>query len=45
MDTGSEGSYKTVFSKKAIVNGHEVEVTYTKLNNGMIRISDAWVNY
>ena len=25
-------------------NGFEVEVTYTKLSDGTIKISDAWVN-
>lgn len=44
MDSGVEGAYKSVFSKKAIINGLEVEVTYTKLSDGTIRISDAWVN-
>ena len=44
MDTGVEGAYKSVFSKKGIINGIEVEVTYTKLGDGTIRISDAWVN-
>lgn len=24
--------------------GYEVEVTYTKLSDGTIRISDAWIN-
>lgn len=24
--------------------GYEVEVTYTKLSDGAIRISDAWIN-
>ena len=44
METGVEGPYKTVYSKKAIINGFEVEVTYTKLSDGTIMISDAWVN-
>ena len=44
MDTGVEGPYKSVFSKKATINGFEVEVTYTKLSDGTIKISDAWVN-
>lgn len=44
MENGVEGPYKSVFSKKAIINGLEVEVTYTKLSDGTIRISDAWVN-
>ena len=35
---------KSVFSKKATINGFEVEVTYTKLSDGTIKISDAWVN-
>ena len=43
MDTGIEGPYKTVYSKKAIINGVMVEVTYNKLNEGIIKISDAWV--
>ena len=43
MDNGVEGPYKSVFSKKAIINGIEVEVTYTKLSDGTIKISDAWV--
>ena len=44
MDTGVEGPYKSVFSKKATINGFEVEVTYTKLSDGTIKISDAWIN-
>lgn len=44
MDTGVEGPYKSVFSKKATINGFEVGVTYTKLSDGTIKISDAWVN-
>ena len=44
MDTGVEGPYKSVFSKKVTINGFEVEVTYTKLSDGTIKISDAWVN-
>ena len=43
MDNGVEGSYKSVFSKTATVNGHKVEVTYAKLSDGSIKISDAWV--
>uniref|UniRef100_UPI0022E8E6BB polymorphic toxin type 35 domain-containing protein n=1 Tax=Holdemania filiformis TaxID=61171 RepID=UPI0022E8E6BB len=43
MNTGVEGPYKTVYSKKAIINGLEVEITYTKLNDGIIKISDAWI--
>ncbi len=44
MDNGVEGPYKSVFSKKAMINGYEVEVTYTKLGDGTIKISDAWIN-
>ena len=44
MDTGVEGPYKSVLSKKATINGFEVEVTYTKLSDGTIKISDEWVN-
>ena len=43
MDIGVEGPYKSVYSKKAIINGYEVVVTYTKLSDGTIRISDAWI--
>lgn len=43
MEQGVEGPYKDVFSKILDVNGHTVEVTYTKLSNGIIKISDAWV--
>jgi hypothetical protein len=43
MEQGVEGPYKDVFSKTLDVNGHTVEVTYTKLSNGIIKISDAWV--
>ena len=43
MENGVEGPYKRVYSKRAIVNGYEVEVVYNKLNNGVIRISDAWI--
>lgn len=44
MANGKESPYKSVFSKKSIINGHEVEVTYAKLSDGTIRISDAWIN-
>lgn len=44
MKTGVEGPYKSVFSKRALINRFEVEVTYTKLRNGIVKISDAWVN-
>ena len=43
MEKGGEGPYKTVYSKKAIIDGYEVEVTYTKLADGTIKISDAWI--
>lgn len=43
MENGTEGSYKGVFSKTLEVGGEIVEVTYTKLENGVIKISDAWV--
>ena len=43
MDTGVEDPYKSVFNKKGTINGFKVEVTYTKLNDGTIKISDAWV--
>ncbi len=43
METGVEGSYKSVYSKQAIINGFEVEVTYAKLSDGTIKISDAWI--
>lgn len=44
MENGAEGPYKSVFSKKTIINGFEVEVTYAKLSDGTIKISDAWIN-
>lgn len=44
MDTEVEGPYKSVFSKKATISGFEVKVTYTKLSDGTIKISDTWVN-
>ena len=44
MDVGVEGPYRSVLSKKAIITGYEVEVTYIRLSDGTIRISDAWVN-
>lgn len=28
----------------SIINGFEVEVTYAKLSDGTIKISDAWLN-
>ncbi|WP_456081133.1 polymorphic toxin type 35 domain-containing protein [Mediterraneibacter sp.] len=30
--------------KKRIIDGYEVEVTYNKLSDGTVRISDAWIN-
>lgn len=42
MEFGEEGIYKTVHSKKAVINGFVVEVTYVEIE-GRIRISDAWV--
>ena len=44
MENGEEGPYKSVFSKKKIIDGYEVEVTYNKLSDGTVRISDAWIN-
>ena len=44
MKNGEEGPYKSVFSKKKIIDGYEVEVTYNKLSDGTVRISDAWIN-
>ena len=44
MDNGVEVPYKSVFSKKMTINGYEVEVTYNKLADGAIKISDAWIN-
>ena len=43
MQEGIEQPYKSVFSKTLEVNGHVVEVTYAKLSDGTIKISDAWV--
>lgn len=44
MNIGIEGTHKSVFSKKAMIDGFEVEVTYKKLDDGTIRILDAWIN-
>lgn len=32
------------YGARAIAAIYEVEVTYTKLNDGTIKISDAWIN-
>ncbi len=43
MVKGTESSYKSVFSKTLEIGGYIVQVTYNKLTDGSIRISDAWV--
>ncbi len=43
LQTGTETSYKSVYSKTATVKGNTVQVTYNVLQNGTIKISDAWI--
>ncbi|STC72739.1 Uncharacterised protein [Clostridium botulinum] len=43
LNEGVEGTYKSVYSKTLNINGNIVEVTYVKLKNGIIKISDAWI--
>jgi len=44
MENGTEGPYKkSALMKSMSVNGQIVEVTFVKLPNGTIKISDAWV--
>ena len=31
-------------SRKKIIDGYEVEVTYNKLSDGTIKITDVWIN-
>ncbi|MDR0299415.1 MAG: hypothetical protein LBI13_04960, partial [Streptococcaceae bacterium] len=45
MEEGTEGPYRGVFKKALEVNGKIVEVTYNKMENGEIKISDAWIKY
>lgn len=43
MKNGNKSAYKSVFKRVATFGGHVVEVTFIKLANGVIGISDAWV--
>lgn len=43
LQNGTEGRYKSVWSKTAKIGKHVVEVTYNKLADGTIAVSDAWV--
>ncbi len=43
MLEGAENTYKSVYSKTLEIGGKIVEVTYNKLKDGVIKISDAWV--
>ncbi|WP_223869465.1 polymorphic toxin type 35 domain-containing protein [Paenibacillus sabuli] len=43
MVQGGEGAYKSVFMKTLRVGDETVVVTYTRLPNGTIKISDGWV--
>jgi hypothetical protein len=38
MEDGVEGPYKNVFSKALDIDGNTVEVTYTKLSDGTIKL-------
>ncbi|REJ13792.1 MAG: hypothetical protein C6W58_13895 [Bacillaceae bacterium] len=43
IHNGADIPYKSVSSRVKMVNGQLVQVTYKKLPDGTIRISDAWV--
>ena len=43
MHNGADIPYKSVSSRVKMVNGQLVQVTYKKLPDGTIRISDVWV--
>ena len=43
LDNGTESAYKTVNQKQLVVNGENVVVTYKKLPNGELKISNGWV--
>lgn len=43
LKNGTEESYKTVAKKVLQVGDELVEVTYKKMADGTIRVSDAWV--
>lgn len=43
MRIGKEVPYKTVCSKEAVINGRTVKVIFARLENGIEKISDAWV--
>lgn len=45
MEKGTEEISGKAFKKSLTINGKIVEVTYQKLSNGKIAISDAWVKY
>ncbi|KXT59609.1 polymorphic toxin type 35 domain-containing protein [Lactococcus sp. DD01] len=45
MQNGIEEISGKAFKKTLTINGKTVEVTYQKLSNGKIAISDAWVKY
>lgn len=45
MEKGTEEVSGKAFKKSLTINGNIVEVTYQKLSNGKIAISDAWVKY
>jgi RHS repeat-associated protein len=40
---GAEGPYKSVFMKTLRIGDETVVVTYTRLPNGVLKISDGWV--
>lgn len=43
LKEGKEGPYKSVHSKTLKIGENTIEVTYAKLKNGTIKVSDAWV--
>lgn len=43
MRDGTEGSYKSVYMKTLQIGDETVAVTYAKLSDGTIKVSDGWV--
>ncbi|MCW6111104.1 polymorphic toxin type 35 domain-containing protein [Clostridium sporogenes] len=43
IETGGDDVYKNGTSKVKLINGELVQVTYRKLQNGIIKIGDAWI--
>ncbi|WP_278320143.1 polymorphic toxin type 35 domain-containing protein [Clostridium sporogenes] len=43
MESGGEDVCKNGTSKVKLINGELVQITYRKLQNGIIKIGDAWI--